>query len=289
MLASPSELTYFIALAKTLNFSRAAELIGISQPSLSLAIQRLEQKLEIQLFNRTKYQVHLTPGGQALLTHANKLINYWEMTKYEVTAAEHGINGVITLGCPDSITAYLLMKFLPNLIAANPNLKLELEHGNSQRILDKVVDFSLQLGIVVNPPPHPDLIINKLYQDKTTFWRSVQHQHLNLQSQHSAIICNPQVRQTQWLLKYLHKNNISYARLITTDNYELIANMVIDGCGIGIAPKTIMLSKGANKVEEIPNLASYKDHICLIHRQEFHSLKLVQKLIAIISAQLEQT
>src|SRR5688572_24846665 len=107
MLPSPAELTYFLEVATVLNLSRASERLGISQPSLSLAIKRLEETLGANVFIRHKNGVSLTQAGKQLLRHTRQLLHDWETTKSRALASKLSVEGSITLGCAPSIAIYL--------------------------------------------------------------------------------------------------------------------------------------------------------------------------------------
>src|SRR3990167_5995696 len=116
-MVSPDELIYFIELAQILNFSRASERIGISQPSLSVAIKRLEKAIGTDLFIRRKKGVTLTPAGRRLLSHAKQLLQSWESVKAAALASHHEVQGSIYIGCHPSLALSTLPKFLPGLLA----------------------------------------------------------------------------------------------------------------------------------------------------------------------------
>src|SRR5450432_3815930 len=99
MLPSPSELHYFIEVTNTLNVSRAAERLGISQPTLSLAIRRLEANFGAPLLIRTKSGVQLTHMGQKLVAQARNLLHEWERIREDALRDETEIRGRYVLGC----------------------------------------------------------------------------------------------------------------------------------------------------------------------------------------------
>src|SRR5688500_16984767 len=113
MMPSPSELQYFIEVAGTLNVSRAAERLGISQPTLSLAIQRLENSFGAPLLIRTKSGVKLTHAGQRLVTQARALVHEWEKIRGDALRDETEIRGRYIVGCHPSVALYSLPNFLP--------------------------------------------------------------------------------------------------------------------------------------------------------------------------------
>ena len=120
MIASSNELIYFIELSNTLNFSRASERIGISQPSLSAAVKRLEDSIGTDLFIRSKNGVTLTQAGKRFLIHAQQLLHLWDTAKSETLASHHEVQGSILLGCHSFVALYLLPKFLPKLFLNLP-------------------------------------------------------------------------------------------------------------------------------------------------------------------------
>src|SRR3990167_34136 len=147
MVASANELIYFIELANTLNFSRAAERIGISQPSLSVAIKRLECTIGAELFIRNKNGVALTQAGKRLLSHAKQLLQLWDTVKSASLASHHEVQGCIVIGCHPSVALYSLYKFLPSLLADYPKLEVQLKHDLSRKILEGIVNLSIDVGI----------------------------------------------------------------------------------------------------------------------------------------------
>lgn len=286
MVASSNELIYFGELANTLNFSRAAERIGISQPSLSTAIKRLEQAIGTELFNRSKNGVKLTPAGKRLQSHAKQLLQLWDTVKSETLASHHHVQGSISFGCHPAVAIHALPGFLPALILKYPKLEIQLKHDLSRKILEGIINLSIDIGIVVNPITHNDLVIQKLYQDKVTFWRAAANSHTkqNIFSEEAVIICDSELMQTKWLLKQLHKKGIKYRRVITSSSLEVVASLTAQGTGIGILPKSLASSPLKPKLDLIPKMPIYQDEVCLVYRHENRSIKAVQTIIAAIKA-----
>lgn len=172
MIASPNDLVYFVEIANILNFSRTAKHIGISQPSLSLAIKRLEHAIGTELFIRGKNGVALTKAGKRLLSHAKQLLQLWDSVKSESLAAHYEVQGNFTLGVHPSVALSTLSSFLPRLLKDYPKLQIQLKHIFSRKLSEDIINLSLDIGLIVNPIKHPDLIIHKLYDDKVTFWQT---------------------------------------------------------------------------------------------------------------------
>lgn len=288
MLASPNELRYFLELCHTLNFSRASERIGISQPSLSAAIQRLEHNLGSSLFIRSKTGVKLTQAGKKLQSHANQLLQYWQSVKSETLASQYDVQGSYILGCHASVALHSVPGFLPPLLKEYPNLEIKLQHDLSRKIVEGVINLSIDMGIVVNPIKHPDLIMLKLYDDKVCFWQANTKKNQIRKIYDSLIICDPELIQTQWLLKRLQKLGMGTNKLLTTSSLELIANLTINHGGIGIIPTSVAKFASENKLVALQKLPSYHDEIYLIYRHENRHIKAISVLVKTIKSYFKQ-
>jgi DNA-binding transcriptional LysR family regulator len=284
MIASPNELLYFIELAKVLNFSRASERIGISQPSLSAAIKRLEYSLGTELFIRDKHKVNLTQAGKNLVFHAKQLLQLWDTTKANCLASQHEVQGRITLGCHPTIALTFLPKFFPELISNYPLLEIQLKHDLSRKIMEGVINLTIDVGIVVNPIKHPDLIITRLLEDEITGWKLSSTK----MADDKTIICDPDLIQTQWILKRMQKKGIKYKRMITTNNLEVIGSLTATGAGTGIMPANAINTMSRSKLVKEPGIPIYRDEICLVHRHENRGIKAVQVLTTAIKESIKE-
>lgn len=271
---SPTDLSYFIEVAVTLNLSRAAERLGIAQPSLSLAIKRLETEVGTHLFIRHKRGVSLTQAGKQLQAHARQLSQYWLEVKSQALASHNEVQGSFVIGAHPSVILHAIPTFLPALLAKHPKLEVHFEHELSRKITEGVINLSIDLGIVVNPVRHPDLVMQKLTNSKVTFWQA---EHLNQAIKDNVtVICDIELNQSQILLKNLLKKGIKYNRMLTSSSLEVIASLTQQGCGIGILPCNVAMSKNLIKINDAP---VFQDEIFLIYRHENRHIKALQTII----------
>ncbi len=280
MLPSAAELEYFLEISNTLNLSRASERLGVSQPSLSLAVKRLEHSIGTPLFIRHKQGVTLTPAGKQLLRHTRQLLQDWKNTKSQALASQKEVQGYFTLGCHSTIAIHILSGFLADLLENYPKLEIHLKHDISRKITEQVINLSIDIGIVVNPFKHPDLIIKKLCTDEVGFWvgkgkRNIQ----DIRSTQAILLCEPDLTQTQILLKKCTKTGIAPSRIMTINSLEVIANLTANGCGIGILPARVVKSTYPDKLKKIPNTPVHTDEICLIYRSENKNIQAIQTII----------
>jgi DNA-binding transcriptional LysR family regulator len=283
MIPSPTDLSYFLAVAESQNLSRAAERLGISQPSLTLAMRRIEEAVGTNLLIRHKRGVTLTKAGKQLLTHTRHIMQHWDSIKSETLASVTEVQGSFTIGCHPSVALCLLPKFLADLLDKNPRLDINLKHDSmSRRITEQVINMSIDIAIVVNPVRHADLIIKKLTDDKISLWQGRTDREIqNLQSGRALLICDPDLLQTQDILKKLKKKGMNFARVLPTNNLELIADLTASGCGIGILPGNIAMPR---KLVRIPGAPFFEDEICLLYHGENRDVKALQVIVAAIKA-----
>ncbi len=272
MMPSPADLTYFTEVANTLNVSRAAERLGISQPSLSLALQRLEYAVGAALLTRSKRGVALTQAGKQLLAHARQLLQAWDGVKAQALASVNEIQGTYVIGCHPSVALNVLPGFLPRLMAQHTKLDITLRHDLSRKVSEDVVSHKTDIGIVVNPVPHPDLVIHNLCRDEVTLWTAA-----GKAVNKSVLICDPDLVQSQSLLKKLKKSGMAFSRTVTSGNLEVIADLTAHGGGTGILPARVA-ERARNKLQRVPKAPVFYDEHCLIFRVENKNVKSIQAL-----------
>lgn len=290
MIPSPQDILYFVELANTLNFSRASERIGISQPSLSAAIKRLELELNTLLFHRNKNETVLTKSGKQLLMHSKKLLDLWENIKTETLFSSEKVQGCVSIGCHQSVAISTLHQFLPDLIHTYPKLEIKLQHDLSRKTAEKVINHSLDIGIVVNPIKHPDLIIRKLYSDTISLYisKNITNPHDILLRGKAVIVCDPELMQTQHIFRKMQKNSMKFQRLITTSSLEVIAKLTAYGVGFGVLPAHVVKASHEDNLVMLENSPIYNDEICVIYRNESRFEKSVQTIIQTIKSAFQQ-
>lgn len=266
-----SDLKYFITTSEIKNISKAAEELGIRQPSLSLAIKKIEKQLDVTLFHRSRSGVILTKEGKELYRQARDLLNAWDEAKSLVKGVKHNLTGTIRFGCHASVALFTLNKFLPVFLDENPEVHFEFIHGLSRDMTEKVILGELDMAIVVNPVNHLDLVHIKLYEDEVCLWG------IDSKSSDQPLICDMNLLQSKALIKKLKKLGISTDKVINTSSLENIVNLVESGVGVGIIPTRVVeeSSKGLVKINNSP---LFKDEHYLIYRYENKKIKLFSTL-----------
>ncbi len=279
MLPSLNDILYFQEVSKSENITRAAERLGVTQPSLSLALNRLEEIVGTELLIRSRKGVQLTRAGREFLKESIELVVKWQNLKNKTVDITKEVKGEITIGCHPSVALFSLPGVLPELLASYQELDIKLVHNHSAKIIEDVINFKVDMGIVINPVEHPDLIIKNLGNDTVQLWRGPKKNSNNDPSSGQAVlICDEQLLQTQSLLKKLKKNGISYSRVIKSNNLELITKLTIEGAGIGIIPTSVGKVFGPKKLFALPKSPKFQDKRALIYRYENKGIAAVELL-----------
>jgi DNA-binding transcriptional LysR family regulator len=165
MIDNLTDLKYFLEVAKTGNITRASERLGITQPSITLALKRLEEKTGIILLERSRKSTSLTRQGEGLFKIGERMLVEWERDTRMIAQGQKEPMGHYSLGVHTSVAQYTLGEFLPGLLEKFQELEFNLIHDLSRKITEQVISRSCDLGLVLNPIPHPDLGIHKLLTD----------------------------------------------------------------------------------------------------------------------------
>ena len=229
---------------------------------------RLETSLGTQILQRSKKGVHLTPAGRTLLAYTKNLIQEWESVQTKALASHNEVKGQFTIGCHPSVAQYTLPQMLPQLLRAHQELDIHLYHDLSRKVIDAIIDVDIDIGVVVNPIRHPDLIIKKICEDEVTLWRSTGSYNQDV------MIADLELTQSQHILKRLKKVGLNPKRFIKSSNLEVIATLTKSGTGIGILPSRV--AKQHKNLKPIPNSPVFKDEICIAYRMESRQIKAIQ-------------
>lgn len=279
-----TDITYFIEVAQTRNISRAAERLGIAQPSLSSAMKRLEDSLGATLLVRGRTGVQLTKAGTELLRKGRLLLLNWEQLKTDVNKNETGVSGQYVIGCHPSVALYSLSYFLPDLVQQYPELEIKLTHDLSRKITEGVISFEIDFGIVVNPIRHPDLVIKELCADDVLFWTATTPSSTqSLDPKTGVLVCDLNLIQVQKLLGDLQKRKLGFKRIIQSSNLEVITDLTVSGVGVGILPKRVATRANGQKLKPLDDrLPVFRDKICLVYRADSQKTKGSQTIIEAI-------
>lgn len=171
------ELKTFMAVVEYESFTKAAEAINLSQPSVSLHIKYLEQYFETNLIQRSvkQKQIHITDSGYFLYKRANQILNLLEETKESLLDYQHITKGKLRIGSSFTIGEYFLPEFLGEFSSKYPMLELEVIIENTHDICEKMKHFQVDIALVEGNVFSSNLLVTPFYHD--TMVLAVPHNH----------------------------------------------------------------------------------------------------------------
>jgi len=241
------KLKVFCIVAETKSFSRASEIIRLTQPAVSLQIQALEEMYGTKLFNRSGCVITLTKAGEMLYKYAKEINALYGSAEKEIGGVTGLVKGVISVGASSTIGNYILPSVISDFKRRYPKVGVHMHVGNTKNVVDFLNAGSVDVGLVEGDVNKQKLKIEKLIPDEMVFVMSPYH-HLAKKSTVSImelskepLIFREEGSGTrQAIEKYLSKHGISQQHLkisLIMGSTESIKNAVEEGMGTSILSK----------------------------------------------------
>ena len=160
-----TQLYYVLAVAENQNFTKAAEKCFVTQPTLSMQIQKLEDQLEVQIFDRSKKPIELTEVGRKIVNQARNIVNESYRIQDIVDQQKGFIGGEFKLGIIPTIMPTLLPMFLKTFIKRYPKVKLKIEELTTDEIIQRMNDGHLDAAIAATPLENESIKERALYYE----------------------------------------------------------------------------------------------------------------------------
>jgi len=156
---------YILAVAQYKNFSVAAEKCFVTQPTLSMQVQRLEEELDVLIFDRSKKPIRVTEVGEKILKQAESIVNESERIKSIIAQHKGFIGGRFRLGIIPTVASTLLPMFLNNFTKKYPKVELHVEEMTTRECVRELSEGSLDVAIVATPLGEKNLVERPLYDE----------------------------------------------------------------------------------------------------------------------------
>ncbi|MDO4705323.1 MAG: LysR substrate-binding domain-containing protein [Comamonadaceae bacterium] len=160
-----TELKYIIAVARERHFGRAADACFVSQPTLSVAVKKLEEELGVKIFERSSGEVTVTPLGERLVEQAQNVLDQAHLFKEIAQSRTDPLQGPLRLGVIYTIGPYLLPELVRQVIARTPQMPLVLQENFTTRLLEMLRVGELDCAILAEPFPEANLAVAPLYDE----------------------------------------------------------------------------------------------------------------------------
>lgn len=244
-----TELRYIVALAQERHFGRAAETCHVTQPTLSVAIKKLEEELDLKLFERSANEVSVTPLGEEIVREAQVVLERAAHIREIARRGKDPLAGALRLGVIYTIGPYLLPDLMRAITQRTPQMPLLLQENFTVRLLEQLRSGEIDCAILAEPFPDTGLAVAPLYDEP--FWAALPRTHALAQKAH--ITSDDLRRETMLLLGTGHcfrdhvlevcpefarysSNAEGLRRSFEGSSLETIKHMVAAGMGVTLVP-----------------------------------------------------
>jgi LysR family transcriptional regulator, hydrogen peroxide-inducible genes activator len=290
-----TQLEYIVALAEHQNFSKAADFCCVSQPSLSMQIQKLEEELNVVIFNRKAKPICPSPQGEEILQTARRIL----VDAKSILSLSKGwsadVSGSVSIGVIPTIAPYLIPKFLSKFQKSFPHLSIRIAETTTENIKKELKAGKLDIGILVTPLNEEFIEIPLYYEelflysnacnslgeidkilDPEKLWLLEEGHCLSNQVNS---ICNMQNRQHV-------ESRIAY----DTGSLETIVRLAEDGNGQTIIPQMLINyldPTNQNKVFDLPSPSPVRE-ISIVHTNQYTRKGIIQAFKKAILAEIPE-
>ncbi|MBB3150338.1 DNA-binding transcriptional LysR family regulator [Paenibacillus endophyticus] len=253
------QLEYFMGVCKELHFTRAAEKLGISQPSLSQQIRILEHEMGLPLFDRIGKKTVITEAGHILLKHCYNLFHELDQARLAIGELQGLKRGLLKIGALHSVMNRLLPPAIMAFHRSYPQVELVLSGLRHGEIIDKLLHNELDLGIIYYPVSHEELQMTYLYEERLALVVPKAHALASLREaklEDLADIPMVSLQQAYYLRQYLdqlfRQNHMVTRIVMELNTFDSLISMVSEGAGAAILPSSYLNQLNQNAIRTIP-------------------------------------
>jgi DNA-binding transcriptional LysR family regulator len=168
-------LQVFYTVAKQLSFTKAAELLFMTQPAVTFQVKQLEEHFNTRLFERSHSKITLTPAGRLAMEYAERILNLTSEMETRLMEMTGEVSGILLIGASTTIAEYMLPRLLGDFKTKYPQVQTRLTVANSETVESKVADHTLDIGLIEAPSHHPSLEAQVCCEDELVAICAPQH------------------------------------------------------------------------------------------------------------------
>jgi len=293
LLMTITQLKYVLAVAQYQNFTKAAEKVFVTQPTLSMQIQKLEDELDIQIFDRSKKPIELTDTGKKIVSQARNIVNESERIQDIVDQEKGFIGGEFKIGVIPTVMPTLLPMFLRNFVNKYPKVKLRIEELTTENIIDALQDGSIDAAIAATP------LNNELIKERVLYYEPfVAYDPRNIGKNHSKLKVEDLNTDQLLLLEDGHcfkdsvlnlcrntRDTQDESFMLESGSFETLIKLADEGLGMTLLPYLNTIDLNERKKE---NLIYFEDpsparEVSLIYHRSELKLQIIEALQEVIA------
>lgn len=282
-----TQIEYVLAVAKHGHFGRAAEACFVTQPTLSMQIQKLEEELQITIFDRSRNPIKSTPEGDAVIDQGKKVISEHKKIFTLIEQTKDEIVGEFKLGVIPTLSPFIIPMFIQDFVKKYPKVNIQITEHTTEEIIKLVKDDLIDAALLVTPLNEKSIIERVLYYEPFYLFASKSHKmnkkkfikQEDLDINDIWLLNKGNCFRDQILNICSQSKNQKLTNPINFEsgNFETLKNMVLSGCGYTLLPQmavTALDKKHKDLVTAFSKPIPTRE-VSLIHSK--HSIK--QKII----------
>ena len=257
-----TELRYIVAVARERHFGRAAETCFVSQPTLSVAVKKLEEELGVILFERGPGEMSVTPAGQKIVEQAQRVLEEATRLRELAAAGRDPLAGPLRLGAIYTIGPYLLPKLIPILRRTAPAMQLLIQENFTHRLGEELKSGEVDVILVALPFEEPGVVTRAVYDEpflvavpKGHPWESKKRVTSDELTRESLLLLGEGHCFRDQVLEICHtvraRERSPLAKTVEGGSLETIRQMVAGGVGVTVLPATSTATGGAGDLIRI--------------------------------------
>jgi LysR family hydrogen peroxide-inducible transcriptional activator len=254
-----TELKYVVALAQERHFGRAAQKSFVTQPTLSLALAKLEDELGVKLFERNKNEVLVTGKGQAIVEQARRVLDEVGKINNIARGSQDQLAGPLRLGVIPTIGPYLLPDLIPILRKHAPEMPLSIEENLTGNLAPMLREGELDVVIIALPFALPGVQTKVVYEEPFSVvvpeghrWQARKGlRPSELSEENMLVLNNGHCFRDQVLEACPGQSNTAMPEGRAGSSLETIRNMVASGLGVSVLPSSALTPRYASKLLKV--------------------------------------
>lgn len=254
-----TELRYVVALAQERHFGRAAAKCFVTQPTLSLALAKLEDELGVKLFERNQSEVLLTPKGQAIVEQARRVLDEVGKIQSLAKGGQDQLTGALRLGAIHTIGPYLLPDLIPILRKRAPQMPLVIEENFTGNLAPMLREGELDVVVIALPFSLPGIKTQVVYEEPFSVvvpdghkWDARKHvKPSELSGENLLVLNSGHCFREQVLEACPGQSNTAQPEGRAGSSLETIRHMVASGLGVSVLPASALTARYSSKLLKV--------------------------------------
>ena len=292
-------LQVFHAVAKQLSFTKAAEVLFMTQPAVTFQIKQLEEHFNTRLFDRGHGRISLTPAGELVLTYAEKILGLSGEMDVRLSEMTGEVGGSLLVGASTTIAEFLLPRILGEFKSKYPNVRPRLIVANSESIETRVAEHTIDIGFIESPSHQPNLQTEQCCEDELQVicspkfplarLKEITAQHL---VDHPFVSREPGSGTREFTEVYLRKHGVDIDQMqpvMELGSPVALLEVVETGLGYAVASRTsVMKALRLGDLVSIPLKPRLTRKLSMVYPKEKFRSRLVTAFVEFSSAKLKE-